>query len=522
MKKILFIIFILIAAIVGMAYLYFSGLNAKLKNNDSSLYAATYNSAFIFSFENDKSILEILKSQNLFREIAGEDKFSELESLNKNLLAIPELITAIDKEVIYLSLIADSAQQMDLLYSTQLNLETNKSKLLAALKKNSLSLNTTGNLSSIVLLDSSEFYIGIKDNLIFLSSQQKIVQELLIAPFPKPNAFVEFIKSNSRIAKNNLAEVYVNYKLLPGLLKSVTPEKMTGELGLFNEQPSYASFSYNFSKEKVLLTGVTFTEDEKTYYNLFNNMSEQKITITNILPENTANYTVFAIDNYASWHPTLMEWFKTEKQEKVNTDRMKNYNEKYRLDLNNSLPKYFKNQFITFQLSTTEKIGAISLTNGDKVNQLLIDLSTDYNADIKTMKEDYLLYMFFGEPMKKFRRPAYCIVDNYLVFSNNPSTLQSFLNDYRNNHLLIDNEEYAKALNQLSNTANIRFYIGLKNSSVLFSKNIYQHYYRHINDQRGLKNYTAFIYQMGGDNGKFQTNVLLDRKTQSDSLSTIP
>ncbi|WP_449436981.1 hypothetical protein [Pedobacter steynii] len=145
----------------------------------------------------------------------------------------------------------------------------------------------------------------------------------------------------------------------------------------------------------------------------------------------------------------LQNWFTAKKESNRTSSILKNVSQKYHIDANQIFPKYFKDQLITFQLSTTEKIGAINLSNGEKVDQLLLDLSTDYGDGIKLLKEDDLLYVYFGEPFKKFKRPYYIIIDNYMVFANNASTIQSFLNNYKNNRLFINKESYANSVNQL-------------------------------------------------------------------------
>lgn len=531
MKKILIIIVTLIVAIITMAYLYFSGLNSEQKNNDSSLYAATMNSAFIFSFENDKSILDILKAQDLFKEIAGEEKFSELESLKAYILSVPEINHSIDKQAVYISLIPGENKNIDFLYSTQIKPEISIGQLRKTLKDHSIETGDKENLISMQLPDSSIFYLGIKDNLLLLSDAAKPISDVLSSSLNRNSKFVDYIKSNSRITKNSLAEVYINFELMPSLLKAVIPGKLTGELSLLNNQRTFACLTYNFSKEKILLTGTTTFNDDLGYYHLFDRLNAQKINITNILPENTANYSVFAIDNYTNWKRSLDEWFTGIKDDQHISETINTYNEKYRINLDQVFPRYFKNQFISFQLSTTEKIGAIELSNGDKVAQLLLDLTTEYNPDIKILKEDNLLYAYFGEPLKKFKRPFYCIIDNYMVFSNHASSLQSFLNSYKSNKLLINNPDYSAATDQLANTANISYFIDLKNSADIFLKNLYQPYYKQIRDEKGLKNYTSFIYQLSGDNGKFQTNILISKKIklspdnnslQTDSIISIP
>ncbi len=500
--------------------MYFSGLNTDRENNDSSLYAATVNSSLIFSFQNDKSIFDILKGQNILQEIIGEDNFAQLQSIKDNILSAPDISRIIGKQNIYISLVPGKNRQIDLLYSTQINHESNRNQLLASLASAKLRLDTSQKITTITLPDSSIFYLSIRENLLLLSSSALPISNVLSASISH-NKFAQYIKTTSRITKNSLAEVYINFKDLPHLLKQTIPGKLNGELSVLDNSNTFASLVYNFSKEKILLTGVTQGNEPNNYYELFSSSNAQKITITNILPENTANYTVYSIENYVNWRKKLENWFKSKKEENKTADIIKNINLKYHIDADQIFLKYFKDQLITFQLSTTEKIGAINLSNGEKVDQLLLDLSTDYGDGIKLFKEPDLLYIYFGEPFKKFKRPYYIIIDNYMVFANNASTVQSFLNSYKNNRLFITKESYTNSINQLPNTSSISFFIDLNNSSDVFLKNIYLPYYKHITSEKGLKNYQSFIYQLSGDNGKFQTNVLINRKQQpltQDSL----
>ena len=107
----------------------------------------------------------------------------------------------------------------------------------------------------------------------------------------------------------------------------------------------------------------------------------------------------------------------------------------------------------------------------------------------KIFKSAGILYNFFGEPFKKFTRPYYTIIDNYLIVANNASTVQSFLNDYKNNRLLLQNQAYLDALNQISTTANVSFYINTKNSGDIFRNNILLPYYKHLRADSGLKKF---------------------------------
>jgi hypothetical protein len=290
---------------------------------------------------------------------------------------------------------------------------------------------------------------------------------------------------------------------------------------LFNNQNVYTSLSYNFSKEKLLFNGSTTVNDPDSYYNLFSSIKPKKITIDNVLPVNTATYTIYTIDNYNSWRVGLKNWLA--KQEDNNLNQFtENVRSKYRLNPEDAFPRYTKDQFVTFQLKTSEKLGAINLLNGDKLSQQLLDLSETYNSDIKLFKESDILYYYFGEPFRKFKRPYYTIVDNYIIFSNNANALQDFLDNYRSNRLLINSSAYISMNNQLSATSTLMFYINNEQFTDIARHNLQLPYYKHYRSESGLRIFETFNYQLSGDNGKFQTNLLLNTKSSQTIPDTLP
>jgi hypothetical protein len=521
MKRILVLIIVLLTAILTMAYLYFTGLKADKKNNDNALYAAASGSAFIFAFQNEKSILDILSSQSLLKEIIGDEKSEQLRILHQYLLSKPAISALADKQNIYVSLYPGTAHNIDFLYSTQLNAASGPGQLMSALKSAGISASPDQGLNKLTLADSTVFYLALKDNLLLLSSAASLVQKGLSVIPGKDSKFTEYIESTSRLSKTSLAEIYINYSELPKLLQAAMPGNLNGELSVLSHQNAFASLVYNYSAEKILFNGSTQINDPASYYQLFVGLPAQKITISTILPQNTANYTIYTIADYKNWRESLNTWFNSKKESAKINKVINHINTKYHLDPEQTFPKYFKNQLITFQLSTAEKIGAIELTNGDKLKQLLLDLSSNYSDDIKTFYEPDLLYCYFGEPFRKFRKPYYTIIDNYMVFANNASTVQSFLNSYKGNQLLISNTDYIYSVGQLPNTSGITFFISFKNSSNLLLQNVYLPYYRHITGEKGLRDYSSFIYQLSGEQGKFQTNILLNKKEEAlkpDSL----
>ncbi|RZL49728.1 MAG: hypothetical protein EOP00_06495 [Pedobacter sp.] len=523
MRKIYITLAVLLIGMIGMAYLYFSNLNTNTNANDLSLNAASSNASIIFSFESDKSFYEILSGQDLFQNLLGNEKAKQFKALRDNLANVNAINEALGNQKVYIGILPGNENKVDFLISTQLKAESDPIRLLNSLKKNA-NVNQLKDIYQITFKDSTNIFVALKNSLVLISNAQPAILNVLHTNANADKNFAQYIKSNSRYNKNTLANLYINYNKLPLLLKNILNSNLIGELNIFNKQDSYAALSYNYSIEKLLFNGNTTINDSSSYYKLFTTSAEQKITINNLLPEKTANYATYGIADYSKWRLLLNNWFELKKEKEEIDKGLAAINQKYRVDLNEIIPKYFKNQFLTFELNTGEKFGAIALINGEKLNQLLLDLSAEYATDIRIFKEPEILYSFFGEPFKKFERPFFTIIDNHLIVANNASSIQVFINSYSNNKLLINNIDYINFGNQLSSSSTICFYVNNKNSNDIFGRNLKLPYFKQYQSKSGFKNFDAFCYQLSGDNGKFLTNLLLYKKQEKvaepDTLKT--
>lgn len=518
--KIIITIGVLLIAMITMAYLYFSNLNKSTGANDLSLNTVSANAGLVFSFEHDKSFYEILDGQNLFLNILGKTKSEQLTSIKAQLIEQPEFADFLEGQKIYIGFLAGASNQIDYLICTQLKHSLNLQQFLTHYLSKSIKTTQLKDMVKLSFLDSTEVYLGLKNKLVVLSGSSDQVKKAMNVELPKVSNFANYIKANTGYTKNSLANLYLNFDNLPLLLKNILNSPLTGELNVFNEKGAYAALNYNFSSEKLLFNGTTTLGELNGYYKLFDNLTDQKTVINNILPERTANYTIYAVSNYKNWSVNLSDWLSIQKEMTQIVKNEERISKKYGLDLKQIFPTYFKNQFVTFQLASGEKFGGIALSNGEKVGQLLLDLSSEYAPDIKIFRESGIPYTYFGEPFKKFEKPYYTIIDNYLVMANNASSIQVFLNSYRNNNLLVNDIDYQHFNDQLS-AATLSFYINNKNSNGIFGRNLKAPYYKQYQANDGLGTFQAFSYQLTGDKGKFLSNLLLYKKKEkaADTLN---
>ncbi|RZK60073.1 MAG: hypothetical protein EOO91_02760 [Pedobacter sp.] len=522
MRKIYITLGVLLSGVVAMAYLYFSNLNTEANANDISLNAVAKDASIIFSFDNDKSFYEILSGQDLLQNVLGEQKSKDLKSLKENLIEQDEVFNQLEGQKIYIGILAGQENTTDFLISTQLKANAEPLKILENLKSRKIQVDKIKDIYKLNFTDSGSCFVGIKDKLVLISNSAATIQNNL-ANQKIERDFVDYVKANSRFNKNTLANLYINFNNTPLLLKNILNSSLTGELHIFSQQNTYAVLSYNYSKEKLLFNGNTDVNDNN-YFKLFAKIPEQKTNINVILPTKTANYTIYALDDYANWRKQLIELQDGRKETEKLNKNIANINQTYRLDIEQIFIKHCNRQFVSFQLNTGEKFGAVALKDGEKLNQLLLDLSAEYATDIRIFKDANIPYIFFGDPFKKFERPFYTIIDNYLIMANNASSINSFLNSYRNGDLLINDEDYRDLTDQLSTSATISFYVNHKNSNDIFGRNLKRPYYKQYQSKVGFKDYDAFSYQLSGGSGRFLSNVLLYKKAKKlivpDTLNT--
>ncbi|OWK70799.1 hypothetical protein [Pedobacter sp. AJM] len=521
MRKIIILVSVLLLGVASMSYLYFSKLGIENDAKDLALQSATNNAAILFSFQNDKAFYEIMAGQSLLQQAIGEEKTNLLKQLKESFINKKLINNFVQDQEIYISLLPDTNQTLNFLITVQIRSDQELINFQNKLQSIVKPVVKEKNIYTLQVNDSLNVFLGMQHQVLTVSTSLKLIKNAAIRL--NDNPFTAYIKESRLLNKNILAQLYINFNQAPLLLKNIIAGSINGEMALFKTQNSFATLNYNFSKEKILFNGNTEIKSADNYLKLFEQIPVQSINIQNIIPDRTASYTIYAYDNYQSWQQKLARWQTLKNLTDKRNVLIKKVKTEYRTDLNAIFPLYLKNQFITFQLNTGEKLAAISLINGEKVKQLLFDVSEDYSEEIKHFKTADILFTYLGEPFKNFVKPYYVIIDNQFVIANNASTVQSFLNSYKNNKLLIQEPAYLDALNQLPNTSNIGFYINLKNAKNIFRSQLLLKYYQHLQADSGWKEFDSFYYQMSADQNKFITNMLLNKYIKpnpSDSAST--
>ncbi|HQI46079.1 MAG TPA: hypothetical protein PLC59_08475, partial [Bacteroidales bacterium] len=111
----------------------------------------------------------------------------------------------------------------------------------------------------------------------------------------------------------------------------------------------------------------------------------------------------------------------------------------------------------------------------------------------------------------KLTKPYYCIIDNYVVFSNSPSTLMDIIDDYLNKNTLENNEEFISFLDNFEKKSNVSIFIRMPE--------MYSHlyYYSKPGKRIGISNNKDLIlsfskvgFQLVSTGTLFKTSLLIE------------
>ena len=114
--------------------------------------------------------------------------------------------------------------------------------------------------------------------------------------------------------------------------------------------------------------------------------------------------------------------------------------------------------------------------------------STDYKGfEIKYMELKGFFKLFFKKMFNKIEQPHYTYLDDYVVFSNDTTSLQFLIDEYLNQNLLSRNDDYRKFIRSFDGQSNIYTYIQ--------NEEFYPYFYQTLDPEskRTFQGYEAYL-----------------------------
>jgi hypothetical protein len=275
--------------------------------------------------------------------------------------------------------------------------------------------------------DSSSFYSKIIDSIFIASTSKTILQSIQ----PNPNATFDTLLQTAN--SNASFSLFLNQSSSDSLGSALFQQKTMAKAIMLDA---------NLSSGELNLNGIAITDDLKPeFLNIFNKTSAQENTISAVAPNNCNGFLSFTFNNY--------ELLKTNIETYTNTKIDSTLNDNWLQSINEIGEVYLEKSTVVIAKSldaTTTKDGLLD-------HQEVV--STYRERDIMAFNAPQLFNTLFSPLLSNTELNFYTILDDYFVFANSESDLQTVISNYQNGATLIKNQALLNSYSNISDESSL-------------------------------------------------------------------
>jgi hypothetical protein len=513
-KKILkFFLWIFIIILIGAgglaAWLYFGKSGER-----NAMSVVPSDAIFIIETKNLTKGWDKVSSSNMWKHLMGSEKFADINESAQSLDSLINGNETLDmlfsgrQLIISAHMISDS--DYDFLFAVDLRKASKVSYVkdyLGSIAKQfgysqakrefkgadilELSDLTSGEIISITFIENI-FVCSFSSSIIEKAIEEKDSGYWL--SHPPFRLVADDIKSGS------LFNFYINFSQLASYIRTFTAED-SPLIKSLQSALLFSAFNFDFESEKLSLDGYMAVNDSvPSYFLALAGLSPGKTTAHEIISSRAAIYLSMAFDDSEDFFIKLREVFAAEDSAaSANYDLMlKKLEKALKINVQKDLLSWIGNEIAFVKLEpganireqdalaiihsrdiNAAKAGLEKITKQVKKRSLGLVKFEDHeykNFTIRYLNYSGLLKLLFGKLFKDFDKPYYVYMDDFVVFSNSPSVLMDFIDDYSAGKTLVRDESYMSFRSNLSGKSNINAYVSMPR--------IYRHLYFYSKPQK--------------------------------------
>ncbi len=560
---------ITIIVVTVLAYFYISDTNF---NVTSAINAVPLNAAFIIETQHFDEITDNLKNENemwtgltSFRNIRDINyQVSYFDSLIKKSSKISSFVS--DKPVI-LSAHVTGKDRLEFLFAVSLYHNSDEKKIKTFItdavgKKGEVAERAYDNnvVYDVRFFDKDkhsrmrDFSFSFNKGLFFISYSAILVENSIrqLGGLLSLSNNPEFKKITSTMGKSATANVYFNYKYFPKILSAPFLNEFKKTINGFSYFANWSAMEMKLKDNALYLTGKTFSNDSaKNYFKVFEKQAAQKFEIPNVLPDKTATFLAFGIENFSTFFEDYKVFLKKIEELNHHNREIERLRSEYEVDLERIVIKNFESEMALIYFDESrlaknyETYFVARIKNADNMEEALEvfhkqkdrevkkELKKDKKKDAKkkqkTPKSSYTEYGTGAEKFKVYKMPFenfaqklfgnifstcncdyYTFVDNYIVFGRSSDAISVFLDHYVQKRTLANDKGFINNSNLISSKANLWYYSNILQSTGLYTARLTEDNIKFFNNSIAtVKRFEILSIQFSSDANALLSNVAL-------------
>lgn len=553
LKKI--VILLIVVLLIGggvVAYLMYDKAEAAEHEVQLTLNAIPENAGLIIRASNPFEKWTQLKGKGEYwNDLKGIPAFAKLDSqinyFQKEFAANPKLRALVQNEPAFLSLHMAGLHECNVLFSFSCKDASVVNEFQKMMNRGDSSIkSSTRTYDEVAIYQNSQanggkqFSLALTNGILVVSESMILVEDAIRSikhgsPLLLNTSFMKVFKSADPSADAN---IFINFKRLPDMLSLVVNQLFAKELKMFSGFGSWSESDLRIKPEGLAFTGMAYEPDSvNSYLKLFADQTPQKINVTNFLPDNTAFFLYYGIDdfdkfskgyrNYLAGTKSLFDYEKTLATLSASTN----------IDIEEDIFSWLgKEVCLAYAQSNSEDF---------KQNAYLILRTNDMEAADAKLKEiqsksnpaaeiiEFQKYKIenlglsdffpkiFGNLASSVTNSFYVEIDEYVVFANEAGALKHFINSYMGGKILAKNANFIQFMEQFSENTNMMTYFNFKRSNNLWktfsTPEMYSEMEAYVDT---IAKFESFGYQFNVNGNFFTTNAFLKYNPKKDMKSS--
>lgn len=323
------------------------------------------------------------------------------------------------------------------------------------------------------------FYFSFEDNFLIGSFTHLLVESSISGQeAAELSRSLDFIDIRKKVVGEGLIRMYLNYEFLfPYLGTQMGPgeaKDLATQLPLL-----FSGFYFDVDEEVLSLEGYSNYQDSlNSYITLLSGIGEGNLDIAKVAPSETAILFSLGFDSFTEFYEKLHQRLK-EDQELV--DDYESYTRKTEkfldISISDDLAGWIGDEVALIQIESEQFTSETAVILKAKKASLAQEKMGFLNGQIRRktpvrFKEvDYkgyqinfmsvkgLFNLVLGKLFKRFDRPYYTIIEDYVIFSNQPNVLRLIIDGWVSGNTLDNSPVFNAFKNELGEKHNALLYL---------------------------------------------------------------
>ncbi|MEL7144983.1 MAG: DUF3352 domain-containing protein, partial [Bacteroidota bacterium] len=292
----------------------------------------------------------------------------------------------------------------------------------------------------------------------------------------------EFLDVRKQVLGEGLLRLYVNYEATYPYLTTLQGKELMDPV-VENLPFFFSGFYFDIENESLFLNGKSnYVDSISTYFTIFPEAGQGDFEVASVVPARTAALYSFGFDSFEDFYGALEKKLKADGEYGEDYDTYKKRIEGFlNIDLEEDFISWLDDEMAVIQLESEGKLAQpqAAFILKAKSNKAALEKMAFLTRQIKKKTPvkfkliDYKGYpinfmsvkgffkLLLGKLFDRFDKPYFTVIDEYVVFANEPQVLRRIIDDYLKENTLQNQQPFQAFVERLDDEHSALIYLQL-------------------------------------------------------------